>query len=73
MRQVMAEVVAWPPFAAHARPRDIVWRVDEEEVRTLLETAGFEVTGIELYDRPYVRASADAAVRYSESNSFGNC
>lgn len=32
-------------------------------LRTLLETAGFEVTGIELDDVPHVHASADAAVR----------
>ena len=41
-------------------------------MRALLEAAGFEVTGIALYDVPYVHASADAAVRYSEASSFGN-
>ena len=70
--QVMAQVLTRPPFAAYPRPRDIVWRVDQEEMRTLLETAGFDVTAIELYDQPHVHASADAAVRFSESSSFGN-
>lgn len=70
--QVMVEVLARPPFAAYPRPREIVWRVGEEEMRALLEAAGFEVTGIELYDVPHVHASADAVVRYSEASSFGN-
>lgn len=62
MRQVMAEVAARPSIAAHPRPRDIVGELMGRRC-TLLETAGFEVTGIELYDVPHVHASADAAVR----------
>ena len=45
MGQVMVEVLARPPFAAYPRPRDLVWRVDEKEMRALLEAAGFEATG----------------------------
>lgn len=73
LQQVMAEVLlARPPFADHPRPRDIVWRVDEGEMRELLEAAGFDVRTIDVYDAPHVHASPDAAVRYAESSSFGN-
>lgn len=72
MRQVMAEVLARPPFGTHPRPRDIIWRVDALQMRTLLEAAGFEVKKIELHDAPHLHASADAVVRFSESSSFGN-
>jgi len=73
LQKVMAEVLlARPPFAQYPRPRDIVWRVDEHEIRDLLEAAGFDVKEIDVYDMSHVHASADAAVRYAESSSFGN-
>ena len=72
MRQVMAETLARPPFAAHPRAGAYAWRVDETEMRRLLEAAGFDVTRIELYEVPHVHASAEAAVRYAEASSFGN-
>jgi arsenite methyltransferase len=69
----MRQVLARPPFAAYPRPPgDITFRVDEGELRDLLEMAGFEVTSIGLYDSPYVYASAEAVVRFSEASSFGN-
>jgi hypothetical protein len=71
--QRLVQVLARPPFAAYPRPRgDITFRVDERELRDLLEAAGFEVTSIGLYDSPYVYASAEAVVRFSEASSFGN-
>jgi arsenite methyltransferase len=73
LRGVMSRVLAQPPFAAYPRPRgDITFRVDERELGDLLEMAGFEVTSIRLYDSPYVYASAEAVVRFSEASSFGN-
>jgi arsenite methyltransferase len=73
LRGVMSRVLTRPPFAAYPRPRgDITFRVDERELRDLLEMAGFEVTSIGLYDSPYVYASAEAVVRFSEASSFGN-
>jgi arsenite methyltransferase len=73
LRGVMSRVLARPPFAAYPRPRgDLTFRVDERELRDLLEMAGFEVTSIGLYDSPYVYASAEAVVRFSEASSFGN-
>jgi len=73
LRGVMSEVLARPPFAAYPRPRgDITFRVDERELRGLLEAAGFEVRSVGLHDYPYVHASAEAAVRFSEASSFGN-
>src|SRR5258708_3086907 len=70
MGQVMVEVLARPPFAAYPRPRDIFWRVDEEEMRALFEATGFEVTGIALCVVPYVHASAAAPAPYSQSTSL---
>ena len=73
LRGVMSRVLARPPFAAYPRPRgDITFRVDERELRDLLEMAGFDVTSIGLYDSPYEYASAEAVVRFSEASSFGN-
>ena len=72
LRDVMAAVLARPPFAAHRRPRDITFRVDGRELQDLLEAAGFEVTLNEIYDAPHLHASPDAAVRFSEASSFGN-
>ena len=72
MRQVIAETLTRPPFAAYPRAGAYVWRVDEAEMRTLLDAAGFDVTEIELYSVPHVHASPEAAVRYAEASSFGN-
>jgi len=73
LRDAWWRVMTRPPFSAHPRPAgDIVSRVDEEELRALLQVAGFEVTSVELYDSSFFHASAEAAVRYSQASSFGN-
>jgi arsenite methyltransferase len=72
MREVMAEILTQPPFSAYVRAGAYAWRVDETEMRALLDAAGFEVTRIELYEVPHIHASAEAAVRYAEASSFGN-
>ena len=73
LRGVMRRVLTEPPFAQHPRrPGELATRVDADEMRSLLEGAGFEVASIELYDSPFVHASAEAVVRFSEASSFGN-
>jgi SAM-dependent methyltransferase len=73
LRGILGRVLAEPPFDAWPRPRaELSSRVDQHELRTLLEGAGFAVKSIDLYDSPYVHASPEAVVRYSEASSFGN-
>jgi ubiquinone/menaquinone biosynthesis C-methylase UbiE len=73
LRGVMRRVLAQPPFAEYPRPvGELSTRVDADEMRTLLERAGFEVASIDLYDSLFAHASAEAVVRFSEASSFGN-
>ena len=73
MHEIVAEVLAEPPFDRYTRARDsIVFRVDEAEMRALLEDAGFAPTLIEVHPTEQVHPSAEAAIRYSEVSSFGN-
>jgi arsenite methyltransferase len=73
LRGVLREVLAEPPFSSYPRPRgDLSFRVDDRELRELLEPAGFDVISIDLYDSPFVHVSAEAVVRFSEASSFGN-
>jgi len=73
LRGILGRVLAKPPFDAWPRPQgELSSRVDEHELRALLEGAGFEVKTIEVYDNPYMHASPEAVVRYAEASSFGN-
>jgi ubiquinone/menaquinone biosynthesis C-methylase UbiE len=73
LRGVMRQVLAQPPFAQHPRKAaELSTRVDADEMRELLQAAGFEVVSIDLYDSPFNHASAEAVVRFSEASSFGN-
>lgn len=71
--EAMARAMAEPPFDRYPRPRgSFVSQVDADEMRALLEAAGFAPTLIEV--RPSVQAhpTPEAAVRFSEASSFGN-
>jgi ubiquinone/menaquinone biosynthesis C-methylase UbiE len=73
LRDAWSRVMARPPFSAHPRPAgNIVWRVDEQELRALLQAAGFAATSVQLHDNSFHHASAEGAMRYSEASSFGN-
>jgi ubiquinone/menaquinone biosynthesis C-methylase UbiE len=73
LRGVMRQVLARPPFAQHPRKAaELSTRVDADEMRELLESGGYEVVSIDLHDSPFIHASADAVVRFSEASSFGN-
>lgn len=73
LQEIVAEVLAEPLFDRHPRARDgIIFRVDEGEMRALLEDVGFVPTLIELRPTEQVHPSAEAAIRYSEASSFGN-
>jgi arsenite methyltransferase len=73
LRDLMAQVLSRPPFDAYPRPAGgVAHRVDQDELRTLLEAAGFELTWIEIHDTTFMHASPEAAVRFSQASSFGN-
>jgi SAM-dependent methyltransferase len=73
LRGIMRQILSLPPFDLYPRPAaELATRVDAEEMRTLLQQAGFEVISIQLYDSPFVHASAEAVLRFSEASSFGN-
>lgn len=71
--EAMARAMAEPPFDRHPRPRgSFVSQVGPEEMRALLEAAGFTSTRIEVRPSVQVHATPEAAVRFSEASSFGN-
>lgn len=73
LQEVRLQVLGESPFAEHVRPPDgVLFRVDIERMRTLLEEAGFGDIRIELRPVEQVFADAEAAIRYSEASSFGN-
>ena len=73
LQEIVAEVMAEPPFDRHRQARDsVIFRVDADEMRALLEATGFVPTLIEMRTTEQVYPSAEAAIRYSEASSFGN-
>lgn len=73
LHEVMAQALAAPPFDRYPRPREsISFRVDADEMRALLEGAGFEPSLIEVRSSEQMHPSPEAAVRFAEASSFGN-
>ena len=73
LHRIMAEVLAEPPFDRHSRGREsITYRVDDREMRALLEAAGFTSRLIEIRPTEQIHPTPEAAVRFSEASSFGN-
>ena len=71
--EAMAQAMAEPPFDRYPRPRaSFVSQVEPEEMRALLEAAGFAPTLIEVRPSVRVHPSPEAVVRFSEASSFGN-
>jgi arsenite methyltransferase len=73
MHHAVAAALGEPPFDRHPRPRETVaFRIDEREMRELLEAAGFTPTLIEVRPTEQVHPSPEAALAFSEASSFGN-
>ncbi len=71
--EAMAKAMAEPPFDRYPRPRgSFVSQVGPDEMRVLLEAAGFAPTLIEVSPSVQAHATPEAAVRFSEASSFGN-
>jgi len=73
MYEAMAQAMAEPPFDRYPRPSaSFVSQVEPEEMRRLLEAAGFTPTMIEVRPSVRVHRTPEAVVRFSEASSFGN-
>jgi len=73
MDDISAEVLSQLPFSDYPRPAEsIMWLVNEQELRMLLERAGFVVPLIETANTTHMFPTAEATIRYAEVSSFGN-
>ncbi|MCW5747547.1 MAG: class I SAM-dependent methyltransferase [Alphaproteobacteria bacterium] len=66
-------VLSQPPYADYlrARPR-VTFRVDEAEMRSLLQAAGFSIAKLETLSSVQYYATAEDAIRFIQASSFGN-
>lgn len=73
MHEAIAAAMRESPFDKYPRPRG-GWahRVEQAELRALLEGAGFDIRLLELRENQQRYPSAEAALRFSEASSFGN-
>jgi arsenite methyltransferase len=73
LEEAMMATLREPPFDAHSRAREaIIFRVDEIDMRVLLEAAGFMPTLLEVVETKQHFPSAGTALRFSDASSFGN-
>jgi arsenite methyltransferase len=72
LRETAIAILARPPFAEHRRPEAADHRVDEDEMRRLLDDAGFRVALLETRHAARVFPTPDEVLRYAEASSFGN-
>jgi arsenite methyltransferase len=71
--EAIGQAMAEPPFNGYRRLRgSFVSQVSAEEMRALLEAAGFTPTLIEVRPSVRVHPTPEAVVRFSEASSFGN-
>jgi len=73
VHKAIAETLAEPPFDCYPRAWNrATFRVDEGQMRALLEGAGFTALLIAVRPTEQVHPSPEAAMRFSEASSFGN-
>lgn len=73
LQEVAAAVLSQPPFKDYKRLNaGLTYRVSEEEMRALLEQAGFVPVSIEVRYSVRMHATPEAVIRFSEASSFGN-
>jgi ubiquinone/menaquinone biosynthesis C-methylase UbiE len=73
VQEEAARVLAEPPFGQYPRKRETLsHRVSLEEMRALLEEAGFDATKIDVVHSEQRFASPAEAIRFAEASSFGN-
>ena len=66
-------LMARPPYSGHPYRRSVMAEpTTEQQMRELLQAAGFAVAALEVRSRVRAFASADELIRFSEASSFGN-
>src|SRR5579883_1335393 len=73
MHEAIVAALKEEPFARYPRPKE-GWahRVDQDELRALLEKAGFRIQKLEARETTQLHPSPEAALTFSEASSFGN-
>lgn len=73
LRVLRRKVLSSAPFDQHADPDDdVAHNVTADELRQLLEQAGYRVSKLEVQPHATHHASADAAISFAQASSFGN-
>jgi ubiquinone/menaquinone biosynthesis C-methylase UbiE len=73
LHSVKSAVLARPPFDRYPEGLDgVAHHISVDELRALVEQAGFEVRALDVVSNPHLFADGDAAVRFWEASSFGN-
>jgi ubiquinone/menaquinone biosynthesis C-methylase UbiE len=73
LQEAMMAALREPPFDTHAGAREsIVFRVDADDMRALLEASGFKPARVEVVETERYFPNAETALRYSDASSFGN-
>ena len=73
VQQETERVLAVPPFDKYPRPSaTLSHRVGLDEMRALLEGAGFEATRLDVVKSEQRFATPEEAIRFGEASSFGN-
>jgi arsenite methyltransferase len=73
VQEIRRSVLSRPPYAAYpAASENVSLRVSQDELRQLLQDAGFEPRSLELRESATVHPTGEAAIEFSQASSFGN-
>lgn len=73
LQEIATELLDEPPFDRYPRPPNgITFRIDADEMRSLLEAAAFALITLEVREIERVHPTAEVAVRFAEAALFGN-
>jgi ubiquinone/menaquinone biosynthesis C-methylase UbiE len=73
IHDIQRTVLARAPYNAHSRPEQgLPHRVSPDELRGLLDQAGFDIVSLDVEPNSNLHKDAEAAVKHSLASSFGN-
>ena len=73
LHRVKERVLSRPPYNRYvAASGPVAFRINLDEMRDLLNRAGFQIGGLELRHYPRRKMSPDEAIEFSQASSFGN-